>query len=164
MQVLRFASAGRTLSAVGRVSATLTDNHGASRTIHTTVALAASTGGGCKVLHLDLKELTLQLLGLNAHLDRVLLDITGDAKGAHQGQVLRFSALLTPRATTSATGTCPVLDLVVGPLNLQLLGLVVDLQRVHLSVTATRGGGALGDLFCTLADNSTTTTTAATTT
>ena len=58
---------------------------------------------------------------------------------------------------------CPVLDLVVGPLNLQLLGLVVDLQRVHLSVTATRGGGALGDLFCTLADNSTTTTASSTT-
>ena len=57
-----------------------------------------------------------------------------------------------------------MLDLVVGPLNLQLLGLVVDLQRVHLSVTATRGAGALGDLFCQLADNNPTTTTSSTTT
>jgi hypothetical protein len=50
-----------------------------------------------------------------------------------------------------------VLDLVVGPLDLQLLGLVVDLQRVHLSVTASRGQGALGDLFCQLADKPITT-------
>jgi hypothetical protein len=41
--------------------------------------------------------------------------------------------------------------------------LVVDLQKVHLNITATRGGGALGDLFCQLADNSTTTTTSSTT-
>ena len=135
VQVMRFTDPGRKLSAVGSVSATLTDNRGHTSTIHTTVALAASTGGGCKVLHLDLKELTLQLLGLNAHLDRVILDITGDAKGgvlgslfcklahakvasarvaalhalnahvrAHQGHVLRFSALLTPQASTAAAG------------------------------------------------------------
>ena len=59
----------------------------------------------------------------------------------------------------ASSATCPVLDPIVGPLNLQLLGLVVDLQKVHLNVTATRGGGALGDLFCKLADNSTTSTT-----
>lgn len=196
VQVMRFTDAGRMLSAVGRVSATLTDNHGRKSTIHTTVALAASTGGACKVLHLDLKELTLQLLGLNAHLDRVILDITGNAKGgvlgslfcrlahakvasarvatlhalnahvrAHQGHVVRFSAPLTPKASTAAAGpTCQVLDLVVGPLNLQLLGLIVDLQRVHLSVTATRGAGALGDLFCQLADNNPATTTSSSTT
>lgn len=196
VQVVRFTDAGRRLSAVGRVSATLTDNHGRTSTIHTTVALAASTGGACKVLHLDLKELTLKLLGLNAHLDRVILDITGDARGgalgslfcklahakvasarvaslhtlnahvrAHQGQVLRFSAMLSPKASTAAAGTtCQVLDLVVGPLNLQLLGLIVDLKRVHLSVTATRGAGALGDLFCRLADNNPTTTTSSSTT
>jgi hypothetical protein len=81
----------------------------------------------------------------------------------HQS-VLRFSANLNPQlAAHSSNATCPVLDLIVGPLNLQLLGLVVDLQKVHLNITATRGGGALGDLFCQLADNSTTTTTASTT-
>jgi hypothetical protein len=76
----------------------------------------------------------------------------------HQGTVVRFSAFIHPAATTSAAANavCPVLDLVVGPLNLQLLGLVVDLQRVHLTITATHGAGVLGDLFCNLADNSTT--------
>ena len=97
VQVLRFAAAGRKVSAVGQVSATLTDNHGMTKTIHTTVALAASTGGGCKVLHLYLKELTLQLLGLNAHLDPVTLDITGDAKGGVLGSL--FCKLAHARAS-----------------------------------------------------------------
>jgi hypothetical protein len=196
VQVMHFASTGRKLSAKGLVTATLTDNRGRTSTVHTAVALSASTGGGCKVLHLFLNELTLQLLGLNAHLDKVTLDITGQAKCGvlgslfcklsrakvasarttalrtlnaqvrhSQGHVLHFTALLSPKATSSAaTTTCQVLDLVVGPLNLQLLGLVVDLQKVHLTVTATRGAGALGDLFCQLADNNPITTTTSTTT
>ncbi len=82
----------------------------------------------------------------------------------HREHMLRFTTWLTPQTTRSdaATSTCPVLDLIVGPLNLTLLGLDVNLNQVHLNVTATRGGGALGDLFCQLADNSTTTTTTTT--
>ncbi|MEO6857966.1 MAG: hypothetical protein ABI323_05190 [Solirubrobacteraceae bacterium] len=159
------------------------------------MALTASTGGSCKILHLDLRQLNLVLLGLTAHLDRVILDITGqphggvldslfcklarakvaavkastarqlDAQIRRQQSVLRFSANLNPQlAAHSSKAVCPVLDLIVGPLDLQLLGLVVDLQKVHLNITAQRGGGALGDLFCQLADNSTTTTTSSTTT
>ena len=45
---------------------------------------------------------------------------------------------------------CPVLSLVLGPLHLDLLGLVVDLNQVNLTITATPEGGALGDLFCSL--------------
>ena len=43
-----------------------------------------------------------------------------------------------------------MLDLILGPLHLNLLGLVVDLNKVHLAVTATQGGGLLGNLFCSL--------------
>jgi hypothetical protein len=76
-----------------------------------------------------------------------------------QGTVLRFSAFIHPATASAraASAVCPVLDLVVGPLDLQLLGLVVDLQRVHLTITATHGAGVLGDVFCNLADNSATT-------
>jgi hypothetical protein len=57
------------------------------------------------------------------------------------------------RATTSAVGpTCNVLDLVLGPLNLNLLGLQVDLNQVHLTATADPTGGVLGALFCGLAN------------
>lgn len=72
----------------------------------------------------------------------------------HRMSALRFNATLFPKATASASQpSCQVLDLIVGPLNLRLLGLVVDLKKVHLAVTATRGQGKLGDLFCDLADN-----------
>jgi hypothetical protein len=73
-----------------------------------------------------------------------------------QNRVLRFTAYVTPRATTAQAGAiCPVLDLVLGPLHLNLLGLVVDLNQVHLTITATQGGGVLGNLFCSLSTTST---------
>ena len=53
-------------------------------------------------------------------------------------------------AATAATGQCPVLDLILGPLDLKLLGLLVNLNQVHLTITADPTGGALGTLFCTL--------------
>jgi hypothetical protein len=196
VEVLRFAAAGRSLKATGLVTAKLTDNAGHVRTVSSRVALTAAAGPGCRVLHLFLNELSLKLLGLNAHLDKVNLDVTGNPRGGvlgalfcklarakiasaarastaralnrgisqGRGHALRFTADLSPAVarTAAVNATCPVLDLVVGPLNLQLLGLVVDLNRVHLTVTATRGGGALGDLFCKLADNTTTTTTTTT--
>jgi hypothetical protein len=45
---------------------------------------------------------------------------------------------------------CPILNLVLGPLDLRLLGLRVQLNRVHLTITAHQGQGVLGDLLCSL--------------
>ena len=39
----------------------------------------------------------------------------------------------------------------IDPSTLELLGLVVDLNRVHLTITADPAGGVLGSLFCGLA-------------
>jgi len=50
----------------------------------------------------------------------------------------------------SAQVTCPVLTLTLGPLDLNLLGLRVQLNRVNLRITAIQGGGLLGDLLCGL--------------
>jgi hypothetical protein len=47
---------------------------------------------------------------------------------------------------------CQILNLTLGPLHLNLLGLVVDLNRVHLRITAHRGpGNLLGNLLCAVA-------------
>lgn len=47
--------------------------------------------------------------------------------------------------------TCDVLNLVLGPLDLNLLGLNVHLNRVVLDVTATAGAGQLlGNLLCSV--------------
>lgn len=51
----------------------------------------------------------------------------------------------------SAQRICPVLDLTLGPLDLNLLGLMVHLDTVHLTITADSNGGLLGSLLCSLA-------------
>ena len=55
-------------------------------------------------------------------------------------------------AAAAATGSCQILDLTLGPLHLDLLGLVVDLNQVHLNITAQQGpGNLLGNLLCAVA-------------
>lgn len=58
--------------------------------------------------------------------------------------------LTTPVANIS--GTCQVLHLELGPLDLNLLGLVVHLDKVVLDITAQSGpGNLLGNLLCGIA-------------
>ena len=56
------------------------------------------------------------------------------------------------RRFSSAQKICPVLDLTLGPLDLNLLGLMVHLDKVHLTITADSNGGLLGQLFCSIAN------------
>ena len=51
----------------------------------------------------------------------------------------------------SATRACDILNLVLGPLHLDLLGLVIDLNQVVLTITGTTGAGdLLGNLLCAI--------------
>ena len=51
-----------------------------------------------------------------------------------------------------ATGTCPILTLTLGPLHLDLLGLVVDIPNpINLNIVAESGpGNLLGNLLCSV--------------
>ncbi|HEX4698846.1 MAG TPA: hypothetical protein VH857_05735 [Actinomycetes bacterium] len=68
-------------------------------------------------------------------------------------------AASTVSGSPAATGTvapqvtgCQILNLVLGPLDLNLLGLVVHLDQVHLNITAVPGAGdLLGNLLCAVA-------------
>ena len=54
-------------------------------------------------------------------------------------------------ADVSALATCDILHLVLGPLDLNLLGLVVHLDQVVLDITAVTGAGnLLGNLLCAI--------------
>jgi hypothetical protein len=73
-------------------------------------------------------------------------------------RTVRATALLQPQAAASLQQqSCQVLFLQLGPLELNVLGLLVELfgatpsQPVTITITAFRGGGLLGDLFCGLA-------------
>jgi hypothetical protein len=51
----------------------------------------------------------------------------------------------------NAAAVCPILNLVLGPLHLDLLGLVVDLNRVVLDINAVSGSNnLLGNLLCAI--------------
>lgn len=50
------------------------------------------------------------------------------------------------------SGTCKILNLTLGPLDLNLLGLRVQLNQVNLQITAEQGSGnLLGNLLCAVA-------------
>jgi hypothetical protein len=178
LDIERFRSTQRGPVAVGNARAQLRGLGGLPTTVTKKVRLSVQQGGRCRILRLVLNELDLTLLGLNVHLDRVVLRITGERRGGilgrlfcslagaqirglrsqakavatlnerlREGRKLRplgFTVAVTPRAQ-AAQEVCEVLEL-----TLNLLGLIVDLNRVHLTITAIRGGGLLGDLFCGL--------------
>ncbi len=52
----------------------------------------------------------------------------------------------------TALAACPILDLSLGPIDLNLLGLRVETSPICLEVTAYDGGGLLGDLLCSVAN------------
>jgi len=54
------------------------------------------------------------------------------------------------RGFASAQRICPILELTLGPVDLNLLGLLVHLDTVHLVITADSEGGLLGRLLCAL--------------
>jgi hypothetical protein len=150
-------------------------------------AVAKAKAGRCNVLTLHLAPLDLELLGVQVTTSTINLNVTavhgrvlGDlfcalahakvtfprsARVAHalnarlHGrplQVLGASSSLPGRAAAAAP-TCQVLKLVLGPLHLDLLGLVVDLygqtksSPVIVTITADPSKGLLGQLLCGLA-------------
>jgi hypothetical protein len=67
------------------------------------------------------------------------------------------TAPITNQAVTlpvsSVSASCPILSLVLGPLNLNLLGLNITLNQVVLNITAIPGAGnLLGNLLCAVAN------------
>lgn len=60
---------------------------------------------------------------------------------------------LTLGPAPAGSGSCSVLNLTLGPINISLLGLHVDTSSICLTITAQQGGGVLGDLLCGLASD-----------
>ncbi|HET9184409.1 MAG TPA: hypothetical protein VFP59_19990 [Candidatus Angelobacter sp.] len=70
---------------------------------------------------------------------------------AGQVQNIVINGVTAP--VTAATAACPILSLTLGPLHLDLLGLVIDLNQVNLNITAQPGpGNLLGNLLCDVAN------------
>ncbi|HZN20735.1 MAG TPA: hypothetical protein VFB84_21500 [Micromonosporaceae bacterium] len=73
-----------------------------------------------------------------------------DAAGAVIGTVTQT---ITFDRTAVIQATCTILELTLGPLDLNLLGLEVHLDQVHLVIEAVEGpGNLLGNLLCAIAN------------
>jgi hypothetical protein len=182
VDVRRFRATSSGTKADGTATATLGGLGALPTTVKKKVQLSAAKSGSCTILTLNLDTLDLTLLGLNVHLDKVNLALTGKRSGGvlgslfcslanakvkasrataarklnaamrRTGAVRPISFSIPVRAVTSQAPVCNVLELTLGPLHLELLGLVVDLNKVHLTITANPTGGVLGSLFCGLAN------------
>jgi hypothetical protein len=84
-------------------------------------------------------------------LARVIID--GVRKDENGNVVERVDGVRRALAVGTLQGsTCRILHLELGPLDLNLLGLRVQLNRVILDITAERGpGNLLGNLLCAIA-------------
>jgi hypothetical protein len=139
--------------------------------------------GRCNILALRLAPVHLALLGVRVDTSHISLDVTARRRGGVLGRlfcalanaevrfpraaVARLNRQLddAPIATRSSApvrvashqGRCQILNLILGPLHLDLLGLVVDLygqtirDPVQVRITGEPGHGLLGDLLCSLA-------------
>lgn len=85
----------------------------------------------------------------------VLADLSFTRFTSNSGKVTRLSQAITrslPVTNAATKNVCKILNLTLGPLHLNLLGLVVNLNRVHLTITAVRApGNLLGNLLCAVA-------------
>jgi hypothetical protein len=83
------------------------------------------------------------------------------ANGVLNGTLTSATGVVTPIVNqtvtalpvSSATASCGILNLVLGPLDLNLLGLTVHLNQIVLNITAVPGAGnLLGNLLCAVAN------------
>ncbi len=91
--------------------------------------------------------------GKHAYAYGVLHATLRRADGSLKGRTSKLVSIPVKNgAASKAKANCQVLDLVLGPLDLNLLGLKVHLNRVVLNIVAASGAGALlGNLICAVA-------------
>jgi len=78
--------------------------------------------------------------------------VSGNMLDSVTGTVLQTIVNQAVTAPLQVSGSCTILNLNLGPLSLDVLGLVVDLNQVILTITAVAGAGnLLGNLLCAVA-------------
>ena len=111
------------------------------------VAALAVTGGNGLAQGQSLPE---RFNIVSIHLTAVVVQ---DGQLVANGLVGRqpFTSLITlaPKHT-AGLGSCPVLDLQIGPIDETLPGFHVETSPICVAVTAIEGGGRLGDLLCSV--------------
>ena len=106
----------------------------------------------------SLRRITRQVKNLLASqglkIDQVIVNTSGQlqAIGSVLGQAVNIPLSILNYQVTSGSPSTAILDLQLGPINLNLLGLVVRTTPICLKITATQGQGILGDLLTGIAN------------
>ena len=87
VDVVRFRATNGGTVAEGKATARLRGLGGLPTTVTKKVRLSVARQGSCKILTLVLDQLDLTLLGLNVHLDKVDLRVTGRRRGGVLGSL-----------------------------------------------------------------------------
>ena len=141
LNITKFKREGDQLMAVGKLTGTITDAAGDVTVVHKKITMPVST------------EPVAGAARPSAAAKRA-----GVANALAPQAQRELSSKAMPNASREAAApaatalSCQVLDLVLGPLDLNLLGLKVHLDTVHLNITAQGGpGNLLGNLLCAVA-------------
>jgi hypothetical protein len=115
-------------------------------TFHAPAARAQTTGG------FDVTSVNLTNFQIVGNELRAAGTVTGTLAGLpFTTNITNFVLQLVPDDPATPVVECSVLNLELAPIHLALLGLHVDTSAICLDITATPGGGLLGDLLCGLA-------------
>lgn len=91
-----------------------------------------------------------QLSNLTTSVVNGVVQLAGTITGT--GLPTGGTTFTAPIQDVAANAACKILTLDLGPLHLDLLGLVIDLNQVNLDITAQPGpGNLLGNLLCAVA-------------
>ncbi|MEA3551346.1 ABC transporter substrate-binding protein [Pseudarthrobacter sp. C1] len=127
---------------VPAASASATDLASVTGTINQTIDGVGTLAGSFTPTGFGTQDGNLTVTGL---VDGTFTDLAGVATPVSQ------TVTTTVEAGQSNTA-CDIINLDLGPLNLNVLGLVVDLNQVQLDITTVPGAGNLvGNLLCAVA-------------
>jgi len=140
-------------SVTATVAGSWSDGHGHGGAINAKISpqSVTVTGPTHQVLLNTAVKLRAEGTPLNTE-QQVAIPTSASALGLQSGATTAIAAP-TPAAVTPipVPAGCPVLHLVLGPLNLNLLGLTIVLQQVTLDIVAVPGpGNLIGNLLCGL--------------
>ena len=113
-----FSNQNGQLVANGTLVSTITNTlTGVTQTVTQAVSIPVSGSGSCQILHLTLGPLDLNVLGLQVHLNQVVLDITAQSgPGNLLGNLLCAVAHLLDNPAAPAGGLAPLLNHLLGSL------------------------------------------------
>ena len=136
------ATASAAPSAAPAAPAAATPRTTATSTINQTIAGVGTFAGSFTPTGFSNQNGALAVTGL----------VTGTLTRLDRTTVPVSQTVTTTVQNASTAGSCDILNLVLGPLHLDVLGLVVDLNQVVLNITAQSGAGnLLGNLLCAVA-------------